>query len=143
MDRRDDPRTGFTRRRFLEAAAIAPLGFRRTATIQTDLLELGAREAVDRIRRAELKAETYAAELLKQYEAHKDLNVVTSIEEVRVLEAARLVDRAGARGGQRSLGEFHLHRQPGDTDDWQGRRVLKGAHGGDLFVSVTGQGNAA
>jgi indoleacetamide hydrolase len=98
---RDHPRTGLTRRRFLEAAAIAPLAFRgRAATTQADLLELGAREAVDRIRRGELKAEAYAAELLKQYDAHKDLNLVTSIDEARVLEAARSVDRARARGGQ-------------------------------------------
>jgi len=37
-------------------------------TTHADLLELGAREAVDRIRRGELKAEAYAVELLKQYD---------------------------------------------------------------------------
>lgn len=101
MDMRDDVRTGLTRRRFLEAAAIAPVAFRGLAvTPQADLLELGAREAVDRIRRGELKAERYAAELLKQHHAHKDLNLVTSIDEARVLEAARSVDRARARGAR-------------------------------------------
>jgi hypothetical protein len=101
MDMRDDSRTSLTRRRFLEAAAIAPLAFRgQAATTQADLLELGAREAVDRIRRGELKAEGYVAELLKQYNAHKDLNLVTSIDEARVLEAARSVDRARARGAK-------------------------------------------
>src|SRR5262245_43153926 len=101
MDIRDDSRTNLTRRRFLEAAAIAPLAFRgQAATTQADLLELGAREAVDRIRRGEMKAEGYVAELLKQYNAHKDLNLVTSIDEARVLEAARSVDRARARGAK-------------------------------------------
>ena len=99
MDTRDDPRPGLTRRRFLEAAAIAPFAFRgQAATTHADILELGAREAVERIRRGELKAEGYVAELWKQYNAHKDLNLVTSIDEARVLEAARLVDpSAGSR----------------------------------------------
>jgi indoleacetamide hydrolase len=101
MDMRQDPRTGLTRRRFLEAAAIVPLAFRGLqGTTQTDLLELGAHEAVEHIRRAEFKAEEYVAELLKQYNAHKNLNLVTSIDEARVLEAARSVDRARARGAQ-------------------------------------------
>ena len=98
---RQDPRTGLTRRRFLEAVAIAPLAFRGLqGTTQRDLLELGAREAVEHIRRADLKAEEYVAELLKQYNAHKDLNLVTSIDQARVLEAARSVDRARARGAE-------------------------------------------
>jgi Asp-tRNA(Asn)/Glu-tRNA(Gln) amidotransferase A subunit family amidase len=101
MDILDDSRTSLTRRCFIEAAAIVPLAFRgQAATTQADLLELGAREAVDRIRRGELKAEGYIAELLKQYNAHKDLNLVTSIDEARVLEAARSVDRARARGAK-------------------------------------------
>jgi Asp-tRNA(Asn)/Glu-tRNA(Gln) amidotransferase A subunit family amidase len=101
MDMRDDSRTGLTRRRFLEAAAVIPLAFRgQAATRQGDLLELGAREAVERIRRGELKAERYVSELLKQYNAHKGLNLVTSIDQVRVLEAARSVDQARTRGAQ-------------------------------------------
>jgi indoleacetamide hydrolase len=101
MHMRDHSNIGLTRRRFLEAAAIAPLAFRGlAATTRGDLLELGAREAVDRIRRGELKAEGYVAELLKQYHAHKDLNIVTSIDEARVLEEARSVDRARARGAR-------------------------------------------
>ena len=96
-----DPRTGLTRRRFLEAAATIPLAFRALqGATQADLLELGAREAVEHIRRAELKAEEYVAALLKLYNAHKDLNLVTSIDEARVLEAARSVDRARARGAE-------------------------------------------
>jgi Asp-tRNA(Asn)/Glu-tRNA(Gln) amidotransferase A subunit family amidase len=102
MDLRDDWRTGLTRRRFLEAAAIAaPAAFlSQAATTQSELLELGARAAVERIGRGELKAEEYAAELLDQYDAHKDLNLVTSIDRARVLEAARAIDRARARGAR-------------------------------------------
>jgi hypothetical protein len=63
MNMRNDPRTNLTRRHFLEAAAIAPLAFRgRAATTQATPLELGAREAVERIRRGELKAEGYVLE---------------------------------------------------------------------------------
>jgi mandelamide amidase len=99
MDIRDDSRTGLTRRRFLETAAMVPLAFRgQASTRPADLLELGAREAVERIRRGELKTERYVSELLKQYNAHKDLNLVTSIDEIRVLEAARSVDQARTRG---------------------------------------------
>jgi mandelamide amidase len=71
----------------------------RTAPGQTDeLLALGAREAVERIRRGEMKAEAYAGRLLAEHAAHNDLNVAAAIDEARVLEAARLVDRARARG---------------------------------------------
>ena len=98
---RDDSTAGLTRRRFLEVAAIAPLAFPgQAATMQADLLELGAREAVERIKRGEFKAERYVSELLKQYNAHKDLNLVTSINQTRVLEAARSVDRVRTRGAQ-------------------------------------------
>lgn len=101
MDMRDDSTTRFTRRRFLEAAAIVPFTIRgEGATTQADLPALGAREAVERISRGELKAEAYVSALVKQYSAHKDLNLVTSIDEARVLEAARSVDRARARGAK-------------------------------------------
>jgi indoleacetamide hydrolase len=98
---RDHPRIGSTRRRFLGAAAIVPLAFRgRAAGTQADLMELEAGQAIERIRRGELKAEAYGAELLKQYNAHEDLNLVTSIDTARVLEAARSVDRDRARGAR-------------------------------------------
>ena len=61
------------------------------------LLQLGAREVVERIRKGDLKAELYATQLLKQYNAHKDLNTVVTIDESRVLEAAREVDKARSR----------------------------------------------
>ena len=65
-----------------------------------DLLELGAREVVARITRGDVTAELYVAQLLKQYDAHKDLNVANAIDPARVLEAARAVDRARAGGAK-------------------------------------------
>lgn len=62
-----------------------------------ELLVLGAREAVARIRRGELAVETYVARLLAQYEAHKDLNVANAIDPARVMEAARLADSVRRR----------------------------------------------
>ena len=81
------------------AAALAPFGM-PSATQQAaeDLLALGAREAVARIARGDITAESYVAQLLKQYEAHKGLNIAVSIDEGRVLENARAVDRSRARG---------------------------------------------
>jgi indoleacetamide hydrolase len=105
MDMQQDWRTRLTRRHFIKAVAgAAPFAVRSLETAaRTSLLELGARDAVERIRRGELKTEAYIAELLKQYKAHKGLNLVTSINEVRVLEAARLIDRARARGARLGL----------------------------------------
>jgi Asp-tRNA(Asn)/Glu-tRNA(Gln) amidotransferase A subunit family amidase len=65
-----------------------------------DLLALGARDAVARIRNGDITAEAYVAQLLKQYDAHKDLNVANAIDGARVLEAARAVDRSRARGAR-------------------------------------------
>src|SRR4051812_4295971 len=96
----DDSKPCLTRRSFLQGAmaiaALASCGQAETKNVE--VLELGAREAVERIRRGELRAEGYFAELLKHYNAHKDLTLVTTINEARVLEAARLVDKARARG---------------------------------------------
>src|SRR5215813_3729740 len=113
--RRQDERDGVSRRRVLQAAAsIIPLHFGThvapalahfgmAATTQQqgdDLLALGAREAVARIRSGDITAESYVAQLLKQYDAHKDLNVANAIDPSRVLDAARAVDRARARGAK-------------------------------------------
>ena len=59
---------------------------------RVDLLALGAREAVEHIRNGDITAESYVAQLLAQYDAHRDLNVATAIEPAGVLEAARAVD---------------------------------------------------
>jgi indoleacetamide hydrolase len=81
------------------AAALTPLGTARTTQqLGDDLLALGAREAVERIASGDITAEAYVAQLLKQYDAHKDLNVAITIDGARVLEAARAVDRSRARG---------------------------------------------
>jgi mandelamide amidase len=83
------------------ADALARLGMAGTARPQDDgLLALGAREAAARIRNGEMTAESYVARLLREYEARKGLNVANAIDPARVLEAARAVDRARARGAR-------------------------------------------
>jgi indoleacetamide hydrolase len=79
-------------------AALEPRGQSGAMRQSADVLALGAREVVARIARGDITAEAYAALLLKQYDAHKDLNVATAIDASRVLEAARGVDRLRARG---------------------------------------------
>jgi mandelamide amidase len=64
------------------------------------LSELTAQAAVDHIRIGDLKAERYVQALLEQYKAHKDLNTVSQINEAKVLEDARAVDQARAKGTQ-------------------------------------------
>ena len=106
---------GVSRRRVLQAAAaVIPLGVgRRVAAALTqlgiagatpesrdDLLSMGAREAATRIARGDVTAEAYVTQLLKQYDAHKDLNVATAIDRAKVLEAARAVDRSRASGAR-------------------------------------------
>jgi Asp-tRNA(Asn)/Glu-tRNA(Gln) amidotransferase A subunit family amidase len=110
-----DERDRVSRRRVLQAAAsIVPLhvGTRVSAALARlgmpgttrqsgdDLLALGARDAVAHIRNGDITAEAYVAQLLKHYEAHKDLNVANAIDPARVLEAARAVDRSRGRGRQ-------------------------------------------
>ncbi len=63
-----------------------------------NVTELGARAAVDRIRNGEMKTEDYVAQLLKHYNAHKNLNAIITIDEARVLQDARAVDQTRARG---------------------------------------------
>ena len=100
-----------SRRYVLKAAALAATAGAAMPFLQScsenaseqkagNLTELGAREAVDLIRNGEMKAEDYAAGLIKQHNAHKDLNGIITINEARVLEEARAVDQARARGDQ-------------------------------------------
>ena len=100
--------TKTSRRHVLRAAAIAagaaPL-LERTAAqaaAASNLTELGARDAVERIRKGELKAEDYAAALVRQHKAHLALNGVITFDESRVMEEARAVDKA--RAGNAKLG---------------------------------------
>jgi hypothetical protein len=44
------------------------------------LIELTAREVVERLRRGDLSAESYARHVLDQCEAHKDLNAFISLD---------------------------------------------------------------
>jgi len=62
------------------------------------LLELSAEEAIRRIARGELHAEEYASHLLARYREVKSLNAVTWIDDARVLEEARTIDRRRAKG---------------------------------------------
>lgn len=82
------------------AAALAQLARTEAALSRVDPLALGAREAVEHIRNGDISAESYVAQLLAQYDAHRDLNVANAIDPARVLEAARAVDRARARGAR-------------------------------------------
>ena len=97
-----------SRRRLLKtAASAAPFcltgstvrllqGYPQTG--REEVTELGARAAVQYIQQGDMTAEFYAAELLKQYNAHEDLNAIITIDEARVLQEARAVDQARARG---------------------------------------------
>jgi indoleacetamide hydrolase len=65
-----------------------------------EIVALSARSAADYIRRGELSGERYAKALLDGYKEHKNLNAVTYIDEARLAEDAREIDRARARGAQ-------------------------------------------
>jgi indoleacetamide hydrolase len=65
-----------------------------------DIVSLSARAAADYIRRGELSAERYAQVLLGRYKAHTNLNAVAHIDEAKLAEDARAVDRARATGAQ-------------------------------------------
>ena len=86
----------------VSALALAPSGSASAAVLANDneIVALTARAAADYIKRGELSAERYARALLGQYKAHTNLNTVTYIDEAKLLEEAREVDRARARGAQ-------------------------------------------
>jgi mandelamide amidase len=65
-----------------------------------DLLQLGARDAVEHVQRGDLKAEHYTARLIEQHRAQKQLNAIITLDEARVLSEARAIDQARARGEQ-------------------------------------------
>jgi mandelamide amidase len=107
-----DESDGISRRRLLQAAAVMvplhvgrriaaalePLGTAGAAQQSADaILALGAREVVARIASGDITAESYTTQLLRQYDAHKDLNVANAIDPARVLDAARAVDKLRAR----------------------------------------------
>ena len=66
----------------------------------SELSELGARAAVERIRKGEMKAEDYVAYLIKRQRSLEHLNAIITLDEARVMEEARAVDKARAAGQQ-------------------------------------------
>jgi mandelamide amidase len=66
----------------------------------TELLEMSAREAVERIRSGDVSAEAYVARLLRRNEKCEVLNLVNAIDAERVREAARAVDLSRKRGAR-------------------------------------------
>jgi len=68
--------------------------------MSTALTDLSASEAVARLRRGELRAETYASALLDRCERGRYLNAFIALEPERVLEAARAADRSLASGAE-------------------------------------------
>ena len=62
------------------------------------MTELTSVEAVDRIKKGEMKAEDYLNALLKHHEAHMNLNSIWHIDPVRIQAEARAVDLARAKG---------------------------------------------
>lgn len=102
--------TDMSRRRLLQLAlSAAPLSMAAIAAeagatkqsrdaLPDDLLQLGAREAVESVQRGDLKAEHYTARLIEQHRAQKQLNAIITLDEARVLSEARAIDQARARG---------------------------------------------
>jgi indoleacetamide hydrolase len=86
------------RRDVLKTAAGVAALYAANSAPAADESELTASEVVRRIQEGQLRAEDYAAQLLKKYQLVKDLHPVTWIDEAKVLESARSVDRARARG---------------------------------------------
>ena len=86
----------------ISASAVASRGpvFAAVLANNNEIVALSARAVVDYVRRGELSAERYAQVLLDRYKAHTNLNTVTYIDEARLLEDAREIDRARARGAQ-------------------------------------------
>jgi mandelamide amidase len=99
-----------SRREFFVRSGAAALGAAACRAVETpaptgmsgdELVELSATEAVQAVRRGDVKAEDYASALLARCEAGKALNAFITLDPARVLEAAREADRkraSGARG---------------------------------------------
>lgn len=100
------PEVNASRRDVLKAAAwaapvAAAIASAPSAHAQsTALPELTSVEAVDRIKKGEMKAEDYLNALLKHHEAHKNLNAIWHIDPSRIQAEARAVDQARAKGGK-------------------------------------------
>jgi Asp-tRNA(Asn)/Glu-tRNA(Gln) amidotransferase A subunit family amidase len=66
--------------------------------VSTEVLEWSATEAVSHIHNGSISAERYASQLLQRCQEGTGLNAFISIDEDRVLESARAVDVARAKG---------------------------------------------
>jgi indoleacetamide hydrolase len=100
------------RRRFFEmnAAMAAMFAANRIQKAKAETSEgglngLSATAACDAMRKGDIKAEDYAAALLKRCEAGKQLNAFISLDPDKVREAARAADRQRASGAY--LGPLH------------------------------------
>jgi mandelamide amidase len=77
-------------------------GSRDNELAEKEVLEWTAAEAINHIYSGSITAEHYASQLLKRYRESKALNVITWIDENRVLERARSID--DARSKRQTLG---------------------------------------
>ena len=100
-----DP-TEISRRSFLLGASVAlalpDISEGAAPAMDSHYSSLGAVEAVFRMARGDISAETYAAALLERCAAERDLNAFISQDAERVLEQARACDlrrRSGAAAG--------------------------------------------
>jgi indoleacetamide hydrolase len=109
MNKRDrSSHSHLDRRTVLKAAAgasafaVASGGRVSSAVLanNNEIVALTARAAVDYIRRGEMSAERYARALLEHHKAHANLNAVAHMDEARLLEDARAVDRSRAQGAR-------------------------------------------
>jgi indoleacetamide hydrolase len=98
-DRHLDRRTVLKAAAGASAAAMVPRAVSGAVLANNkEIVALSARAAADYIRRGELSAERYAQALLERYKAHTNLNAVAHIDEAKLLQDAREVDRARLRG---------------------------------------------
>jgi mandelamide amidase len=72
-----------------------------------DVSDLGVVEAARLIRGGELSSEALARELLRRIAAHPELNAFITVDEAKVLEAARRADRERRRSRPHELGALH------------------------------------
>src|SRR5882672_7117338 len=82
----------------LVSASTCRVCVNRNTSTSASLSGLGAREAIERVRRGELRAEDSVADLLGRQRRLASLNALTRIDEQQVLEDARRIDRKRAAG---------------------------------------------
>ena len=100
------------RRQLLQCAALVSCAsvvgrarVARAVNAESNWSELSASALVERLRRGDLTAESYAQHVLKQCEAKKALNTMISLDPAQVLEGARQADLLRRSG--KALGKLH------------------------------------